>query len=152
MKKFISAFLLLLTTLTLTSCDNMNNQDVGTVSGAVIGGLVGSRFGGGAGQMVAVGAGAVAGAYIGGQIGRSMDVQDQAQMRQAFEYNAVGQPAYWQNTNTGAVYDVTPVRNISYEGNPYCREYRSTAVIGGQHQQVYGTACRQADGTWQVVS
>jgi hypothetical protein len=32
-----------------------------------------------------------------------------------------------------------------------CREYQSTAVIGGLAQSVHGTACLQSDGTWQVV-
>jgi surface antigen len=150
MKRVIASIVVLITSASLVGCDNMNNQDVGTVSGAVIGGLVGSRFGGGSGQMLAIGAGAVAGAYIGGQIGRSMDIQDRARMSQAFENNAVGQPAYWQNTNTGNTFDVTPTRNVSYEGNPYCREYHSTAIIAGKNQQVYGTACRQPDGTWQI--
>ena len=152
MKKILSTILLICVTISLVGCDTMNNQDTGTVGGAVLGGLIGSRFGGGAGQMVAIGAGAVAGAYLGGQIGRSMDAQDRAQMNRAFEGNSVGQPAYWQNNNTGAVYDVTPTRNVSFQGNPYCREYRSTAVINGQHQQVYGTACRQPDGSWQIVN
>jgi surface antigen len=152
MKKVITSLIVLLTSASLVGCDNMTNQDVGTVSGAVIGGLAGSRFGGGSGQMLAIGAGAVAGAYIGGQIGRSMDIQDRAHMNTAFENNAVGQPAYWQNPNTGVTYDVTPTRNVSYDGNPYCREYHTTAIIAGKSQQIYGTACRQPDGSWQIVN
>lgn len=33
-----------------------------------------------------------------------------------------------------------------------CREYQSTAVIGGQRQQTYGTACLQPDGSWRIVN
>lgn len=33
----------------------------------------------------------------------------------------------------------------------YCREYQTTVVINGQSQPSYGTACRQPDGTWQIV-
>jgi len=40
-------------------------------------------------------------------------------------------------------------------GAPYrtdtCREYQSTTQINGRPQQVYGTACRQPDGSWRVV-
>lgn len=32
-----------------------------------------------------------------------------------------------------------------------CREFQSTATIGGQPQSVYGTACLQPDGAWRVV-
>ncbi|MDF1793160.1 MAG: hypothetical protein P1U88_14685 [Thalassobaculaceae bacterium] len=34
----------------------------------------------------------------------------------------------------------------------YCREYQSTAVIGGQRQQIYGTACRNPDGSWAPIN
>jgi surface antigen len=33
-----------------------------------------------------------------------------------------------------------------------CREYQSTVVVGGKQEQAYGTACRQADGSWKVVN
>ena len=38
-----------------------------------------------------------------------------------------------------------------YSGR-YCREYTTEAVVGGRTKQVYGTACRQPDGSWQLVS
>jgi surface antigen len=152
MKKFISSLIILFTAISIAGCEGMTNQDAGTLSGAAIGGLVGSRFGGGSGQLLAIGAGALAGAYIGGRIGQSMDAQDRMQMGQAFENNPVGQPAYWNNPSTGVTYDVVPTRNVEYGGNEYCREYRSSAVIDGQKQHVYGTACRQPDGSWKTVS
>jgi hypothetical protein len=34
---------------------------------------------------------------------------------------------------------------------PQCREYTTTSIVGGQPQQVVGTACLQADGTWRIV-
>jgi surface antigen len=38
----------------------------------------------------------------------------------------------------------------SVEGN-YCREFNSTAVIGGREFPVYGTMCRQPDGSWKMI-
>lgn len=35
---------------------------------------------------------------------------------------------------------------------PYCREYTTTVVIDGVEQQAYGTACRQDDGSWQIIN
>lgn len=32
-----------------------------------------------------------------------------------------------------------------------CREYQSTAMVNGQQVASYGTACRQIDGSWQIV-
>lgn len=36
--------------------------------------------------------------------------------------------------------------------NPYCREYQRSVNVGGHLQESYGTACRQPDGAWKVVS
>ena len=130
--------------------DGIAKQDVGVITGGIVGGLLGSRFGGGSGQIAAAAAGTLAGAFIGGAIGRNMDETDRLKMSQSLESTPVGKPAYWQNEKTGATYTVTPTRNISLNGNPYCREYRSVANIGGKRQQVYGTACRQPDGAWKI--
>ena len=150
-KKFIMATMAVLTVFTLLpGCTNVSKQDVGTVSGGVLGGLVGSRFGQGGGQVLATGIGVMAGALIGGAIGKNMDDTDRMKMNAAMEKNSVGQPAYWKNDKTGNSYTVTPTKNVSLNGNPYCREYRTTANIGGKMQQIYGTACRQPDGSWQI--
>lgn len=35
--------------------------------------------------------------------------------------------------------------------SPYCREYQSTTMVGGQSAYSYGTACQQPDGSWRIV-
>jgi len=152
MKKIVAALMAFITSVSLVGCADMTKQDVGTVSGGVVGGLLGSQFGGGSGKLLAVGAGALAGAFLGGAIGKNMDDNDKREMNHALESNSIGQPAYWQNQKTGTHYTVVPTRNVSVDGNQYCREYRSTAIIDGKNQQVYGTACRKPDGSWKVVS
>lgn len=152
MKKIFTKIVLMLACISLVGCNQMTKQDVGTVTGAVAGGLLGSQFGGGGGRILAIGVGTLAGAFIGGAIGKSMDETDRLKMNQALESNNVGQPAYWQNRRTGTEYTVVPTRDVSYEGNQYCREYRSTAIIAGKKQQVYGTACRQPDGSWKIMN
>jgi surface antigen len=151
MKKIISALMIIMGCTSLISCSNMNNQDVGVITGGIAGGLLGSTIGGGGGHVLAIAAGTVAGAFIGSQIGRSMDQSDRARMNQALENNPNGQPAYWRNVNTGATYSVLPTQNVKVHGNKYCREYRTTANVAGKTQQIYGTACRQPDGTWKIV-
>lgn len=126
------------------------NEDVGSVSGAIAGGLLGSQFGGGSGQVIAAGVGALAGAYLGGQIGRSMDRQDQLEMQHALESAPTGRVVAWSNPN-GNRYSVRPTRTY-YEDTQPCREYTTRALIGGKSQEIYGRACRQADGSWQVVN
>jgi hypothetical protein len=34
----------------------------------------------------------------------------------------------------------------------YCREFSRDALIGGRPQEIYGVACWQPDGSWEVVS
>jgi len=152
MKKVLNTCAAIAAAISIAGCANMTKQDVGTVSGGVLGGLLGSQFGKGGGQLLAVGAGALAGAYLGGAIGKNMDDTDRARMSQALESNQAGQPAYWQNDRTGSSYTVVPTKNVTVHGNPYCREYRTTANIAGKKQQLYGTACRQKDGTWKISS
>lgn len=152
MKKILTALVIILCSVSLVGCSNMNKEDVGMLTGGVAGGLLGSTVGGGNGRLLAIAAGTLAGAYIGGQVGKSMDETDRLKMMYALENNNIGQPAYWHNNHSGANYEVVPTRNVTIEGNEYCREYRTVANIGGKKQQVYGTACRKPDGSWQAVS
>lgn len=151
MKKIFTAFFVFLCSLSLIGCQNMSNQDVGVITGGVAGGLIGSTVGGGSGKILAIAAGTIAGAVIGGSIGKNMDANDRMRMNRALDNNPVGQPTYWQNANSGAAYRVVPTRNVTVRGNKYCREYRTVADIAGKKQQIYGTACRQPDGTWKAV-
>lgn len=45
-----------------------------------------------------------------------------------------------------------PMRDFQDPSGRYCREYQRIAVINGQQQQIYGTACMMPDGSWQIVS
>lgn len=131
---------------------SMNNEDVGVLAGGIAGGLLGSTIGGGNGKILAIAAGSIAGMLIGSSIGRDMDDNDRIRVNRALEYNSVGEPAYWRNARSGVQYRVVPIRNVKVHGNRYCREYRAVAVIDGKKQQMYGTACRQPDGSWKVIS
>ena len=136
--------------LCLTGCDNMSKQDVGVLTGGTVGALVGSRFGGGSGQALAIAVGAIGGAVIGGAIGNSMDRADRTNVTHALEYNRTGSASTWKNPDTGNAYRVTPKRAYKSHGR-YCREYLTVATINGKKQKMYGTACRQPDGSWKVI-
>lgn len=41
--------------------------------------------------------------------------------------------------------------DASAQDAPYCREYQQRVTIGGVLRNIYGTACQQADGSWQKV-
>lgn len=151
MKSIFTTIVILICSVSLMGCNTMTNSDVGAISGGVAGGLIGSTVGGGTGQLLAIAAGTLAGAVIGGAIGKSMDDTDKLRVSGALNNNSVGEPAYWRNKRTGATYRVVPTRDVSVNGNKYCREYRTVADIGGRKQQMYGTACRQPDGSWKAV-
>ena len=135
----------------LVGCGPVNNEGIGMVTGGVVGGLLGSQFGGGAGKVAAAAGGALLGAYLGGSIGKYMDRQDRMEMQQALEKAPVGKAVAWTNPDNGNHYSVTPTRTYQVHEQP-CREYVTHAMIGGKSQQIYGKACRQADGAWRVVS
>lgn len=135
----------------LTGCTSLNNEQAGSITGGVVGGLLGSQFGGGSGKVAAAAAGTLLGAYLGGNIGRTMDRQDRMEMQRALETAPTGQSVQWKNPDNGNRYTVKPTRTYYHEKQP-CREYVTQANIGGKSQQIYGKACRQADGSWRVVN
>lgn len=147
MKKIIAASLTF--SVFLAGCSQVTNQDVGTVGGGVVGGLLGSQFGSGTGKVAAAAGGALVGAFIGGRIGQYMDRQDRMEMQRALETAPTGKPVNWTNPDNGNKYSVQSNRTYYVNEQP-CREYVTHAVIAGKNQQVYGKACRQADGSWKV--
>jgi len=125
-------------------------EQVGQVIGGVGGALLGSQIGQGSGKIAAVAGGALLGVLVGGSIGRSMDRVDYACAGQVLEYATDNRTILWNNPETGGRYQMTPIRAYQDDGR-YCREYTTTASLGSQRQQVYGTACRTPDGSWQIV-
>ncbi len=135
----------------LSGCANMTREDTGTLIGGVAGAAVGSTIGGGRGNTAAIVLGALAGSMIGSKIGKYMDQQDRMRAAQAFEYNRTGQTTSWKNPDTGNHYEVTPTKTYETDQGTPCREFTMDAQVGDRPQQVYGTACRQADGSWKIV-
>lgn len=81
-----------------------------------------------------------------------MDEIDRACAAQILEHAPDGRPIVWANHGRGERYTVVPARTFEPLPGRYCREYAATAVVAGRPQQVYGTACRQPDGSWEIVS
>lgn len=127
------------------------NEAGGTLIGGAAGGFIGSQFGSGTGQLAATALGVVIGGAIGKSIGQSMDTQDRAYTNRAIERNRTHQTTAWTNPDTRTHYDVTPVKTYQTSQGMPCREVViGEARIGGNRKEVYGTACRQADGSWKL--
>jgi surface antigen len=133
-----------------------NKQIGGTLVGAGLGGLAGSQIGGGTGKLAAVGAGVLLGGLLGSEVGRSLDKADQAYAAQTYQQTLETQPTgttqTWVNPDSGNQGSYTPTRTYQTDTGEYCREFQQTITVGGQVESGYGTACRQDDGTWKIVS
>ena len=47
-----------------------------------------------------------------------------------------------------------PVASDHYyedQDSRYCREYRHTIIVDGVKRHAFGHACRQPDGSWQII-
>jgi surface antigen len=72
------------------------------------------------------------------------------EVNRTLESGRTGQKHAWHNPDSGANYAVVPTKTYHHKGNP-CREFTTTAIIGGKTQKVYGKACRTADGDWKMI-
>ena len=129
-----------------------NRGELGAVLGGVAGGVLGSRIGDGSGRTAAIIGGTILGSIVGERIGRWMDQVDQACVGQTLEHAPTGKSVEWVNPDTGVVYDVTPTETYRAGEDRYCREYQAEAQVGGRAESGYGTACRQPDGSWELVN
>jgi len=73
-------------------------------------------------------------------------------VQHALEYNPTKQASEWVNPDTGRSGAVVPVRTFDNAQGQPCREFVTTIIIGGKQEQGYGTACRQPDGSWEIVA
>ncbi len=152
--------LMLVSTATLVNAEcyregTGGGEVAGTLLGAALGGLLGSQIGGGSGKKFAIAGGVLAGGFIGNNIGKKLDCADQDYhydtTQSALEYKKSGGSAAWSNPDTGHAGSVTPTHTyIAADGRP-CREFNQTIIVDGQEESITDTACRQSDGTWQII-
>jgi surface antigen len=127
---------------------------LGTLGGAALGGLVGSQFGKGGGNVAATVAGVVLGGLAGRELGKSLaDDNDRDRAAQA-ERDAVerDRSVTWSNPDTGRRGTVEPVRSYTDSAGRRCRDYIHTVETPDGRQSDHATACRDEDGNWRVIS
>lgn len=125
----------------------------GAAIGAAGGGLLAAAAGGKSKGIIA---GVLIGGLLGGAIGNSLDQKDRKLAREAASLSLENQPSgtttNWHNPDSGNSGGFTPTSTYQKADGAYCREYEQTVTVGGEKQKAYGTACRQPDGTWKIVS
>lgn len=156
MKPVRSMILTLSLTAFLAGCAGFTNEQSGQTLGSVVGALVGYNLGKGhKDQGWAIGLGALYGSAIGANIGRQLDERDKELANNTFqsslENNKTGNSGSWSNPDSGHSGETTPTRTYTADSGSPCREFTTTVLIGGEEQQAYGTACRQADGSWKII-
>lgn len=62
----------------------------------------------------------------------------------------VGETIIWREGRASG--SVTTVREGTSTAGRYCREFQQDISVGGRTERAYGTACRQPDGAWEIVS
>ena len=145
-----------LATTLLTGCAGTYNK---ATTGAALGAIAGTALAYGLAKDSGkkdlwLIAGAAAGGLVGNNIGAKLDERDRLLLGQTFqntlENAPTNQAGSWNNPNTGNSGSVTPTATHLSANEQPCREFTTTVNIGGQPQQGYGTACRQADGSWKI--
>jgi surface antigen len=126
---------------------------IGGLGGAAAGGLLAAALGG---KATGIAAGTIIGGLLGAGIGSALDTNSQRAMNQSvhrsLESTPSGTASSWTNPDNGNTGTITPVRTFQNSQGAYCREFQQTVSIGGREERAYGTACRQPDGSWKVVS
>jgi surface antigen len=125
---------------------------IGSLGGAALGGLIGSKFGSGSGKGALTALGVVGGALAGGYVGRQMDPADHACVSRSLEHAKTGQTVSWRNPDTGTQYGVTPTDSFQGPNGEPCRRYTTQSTVNGQVRQVDGAACRAPDGSWRPMA
>lgn len=155
-RSFIFPVLALYALVAACASDAGRNEQIGTIVGAGAGVLIGSQIGDGDTRLLAMAIGALAGSQLGGYVGRQLDKKDrekmQATTQNALESAEAGQTANWSNENSGNSGTITPQERFSTAGGSVCREFQQTVTTAGETATAYGTACKQPDGSWKVVS
>ena len=107
-------------------------------------------------RLLALSVGAIAGSQLGGNVGRQLTSADKTQMQEstqrALETGVNGQAVHWANEKSGNAGSTTPQARFTTSGGTTCREFQQSVTVGGDNATAYGTACRQPDGRWMVVS
>ena len=146
----------LITLPLMSGCAGTYNK---ATTGAALGALTGTALAYGLGKDSSkkglwLIAGAAAGGLAGNAIGKQLDERDRLLLGKTFQNTMETAPnnqvGGWNNPNSGNSGTVTPTQTMVSSNNQPCREFTTTITVGGDLTQGYGTACRQADGSWKI--
>tara|TARA_Y100000590_G_C15460226_1_gene916186 strand:- start:166 stop:636 length:471 start_codon:yes stop_codon:yes gene_type:complete len=147
---------LIFSCILISSCKTtVSKETVGKIAGSIQGGIIGSQFGKGQGKLISIAAGTMLGSIIGGTIGKYLDDKDKEIMlkttKTMLENENLGEQVSWQNPDTGNKGTVKANKSFKNNKNQLCKEFSQTVSTSKITEKSYGTACRQADGSWKII-
>jgi surface antigen len=153
-----SAAVITLAAVLMTGCETVGETvksnpktTIGAAGGAAVGGLIAAAA---SANPAAIAASVIGGLLIGGLVGNLLDERDKKMQAEAahraLETTPTGQSVAWKNPDTGHSGTVTPTKTVQTPSG-YCRDYQATVEIDGKQEKATGRACRQPNGTWQIV-
>jgi len=77
------------------------------------------------------------------------ETADQTAAEETIHWNTPAQPPSSPPPEATQPPPPPPPQASRPSGEPQCREYQTTIVVGGKPEKAYGKACRQPDGTWK---
>ncbi len=146
----IAIGILIISVLFLASCANSpySKGQQGVAGGAAAGALIGQMIGH---NTEATLIGMAVGTMLGYIVGNEMDKYDRQELNHVYERGVSGTSTAWINPDSGNRYSVTPEPAFA---NPQteqpCRKAEIRAIIDGKEEVTYTTACRDANGQWQL--
>lgn len=152
-------------TFSVTACSSNENRAetvgsvVGGVVGAVAGAVLGSKVGNGMGKSLAQSMGVILGGTLGSMWGQDIakgmtDVDKNFHERtttDTLEYGKPGEKSSWSNPDSGNSGAVEAGETFKNDTGEDCRTFETTVQVEGEDRTAQGTACRTADGAWQVM-
>lgn len=126
---------------------------VAAAGGAAAGGLIAAAAGAGSAWIATS---LFLGALAGGAAGEFLNADDKARMAQsgyeALKSRAPDSQTAWRNPATGNSGATTIDEWYVNADGVECKRFTQTITADGKGYEVTGAACRQADGTWKVVT
>jgi surface antigen len=127
------------------------NRTAGTIIGAIAGGLIGSQFGRGGGNVLATVGGVFIGGAIGNKIAGDIDCDDRPYAFNAYRASfegEIGQRYEWRGQHNHGY--IVSTREFRRDGR-VCRDFYEVSYRHDEESRREGTACRHRNGDWHFV-
>ncbi|MDP6352750.1 MAG: RT0821/Lpp0805 family surface protein [Alphaproteobacteria bacterium] len=72
-------------------------------------------------------------------------------LQDTLEHARTGERLAWSNTESGNGGSAMAIRTYESSAVEPCREFQTTATVGGTSETTFGAACREPDGNWTQI-